>query len=164
MHTVKTLAQKLLDLKEIKTRENRLRGDSNRETFVTFDCEKEPDYKFQDIVREAHLGELPNDFAYESIADILQRITESANETAQDIVDYELYYDGCPSNWFMLAWLSENLSRTEYIDEYKELNPEANFWDSCLGGIAVHYEHIANTLISELQKEADRLNEVNDNE
>lgn len=44
MHTVKTLAQKLLDLKEVKTREN-------RETFVTFDFEKEPDCKFQDIKR-----------------------------------------------------------------------------------------------------------------
>lgn len=158
MHTVKTLAQKLLDLKEIKTREN-------RETFVTFDFDKEPSYKFQDIVREAHLDELPNDFAYSAVADILQRITESDKEDVQDMIDNgELYYEDCPSNINMLAWLSENLSRTEYIDEYRELNPEADFWNSFLGGLAVHYERIASTLISELQKEADRLNEANDNE
>lgn len=152
MKTMKALASKLLKLKETKTRDT-------GESFITFNYEKEPSYKFQSIVMESHLGELPNDFAYASIADALTRITESEYDSILEMRDDgELYYDDCPSNREMLGWLSDNLSRQEYIEEYRELNPDAEFWSLLLGGMAVHYEKIVGALITELQKECERVN------
>jgi len=95
--------------------------ENNRHYFFLKDESKN---KYQDLVRELHMGELPNDWRYETIKNLVSSFLEYYSD------DEELTYDNLQdalresiadnlcdvSNSCLFAWLAEMPSRASFED------------------------------------------------
>ena len=78
------------------------------------DCED-----LKNLIHECHDDEMPNDWRYQTIVNILDRIADYGPDTDwRDSVAHEIT-DGCVSiyNAELGAWIAENGSRLAYCDE-----------------------------------------------
>jgi hypothetical protein len=66
-----------------------------------------------DAVREAHDGELPNDWRYEICAHIVSSLEDDPDADAAELADslVDVY------NVDRVRWLAEDISRAAYVDE-----------------------------------------------
>lgn len=64
----------------------------------------------KDVIHDAHEGMLPNDHKYQFVSEALSLIAD-----ATDLEDIQIEADIYTSD--LLAWLSSNLTRTEYMDQ-----------------------------------------------
>ena len=74
-----------------------------------------------EFVRQLHDSELPNDWRYQKIAEILDAITEYPSDSDWCDVAHEIT-DGLVSiyNAELAAWIAENGSRLDYCDQAME--------------------------------------------
>ena len=113
------------------------------------DCEE-----LQELIHKCHDDELPNDWRYQTIVNILDKIAEYGSDTEWDDAAHAIT-DGCVSiyNAELAAWIAENGSRLSYCDEAMNelvVGPEANMSQRLMAGqfqcINPMVHHILNAL------------------
>ena len=116
--TTKTLRDQLKDLNESLNQERR------EDNSLYFFLKDESKNKYQELIRELHMDELPNDWRYETIKDLVSSFLEYYSD------DEELTYDNLQdalresiadniadySNSCLFKWLSEIPSRASFED------------------------------------------------
>lgn len=111
----------------------------------------------RDAVREAHDGEFPNDWRYETCARVVDDLADALEDGADmDDVTHEIadrLTDAYTSDLFQ--WLADNTSRAQYVDD---ANAEMGHADSLAAQVqAGQYQCIrsmAETLLSAIQHAA----------
>ena len=101
----------------------------------------------RDACREAHDGEGPNDWRYDTIDSLLERIEDYADP---DDVDHGDIADGLVTiyNAERTAWLAGNLERATYCDEAAdELGCEGGIFDRIGWGMYLCIEEMSNTIV-----------------
>lgn len=83
----------------------------NGSTFVTLE-DNAPEW-LRDAVREAHDGEMPNDWRFETCRAIWQGLAETPDVDHSELADslVDIYTAD------LLAWMAGDISRTAYVDE-----------------------------------------------
>jgi hypothetical protein len=71
--------------------------------------------ELKDMIRAAHDKMLPDDYKYAYVVDALEAV-----EAYEDIDNIESEIEADVYNSDLLKWLSSNLTRAEYVDEYVE--------------------------------------------
>ena len=113
-----TLRDQLKDLDQSLNQERR------EDNSLYFFLKDESKNKYQDLVRELHMGELPNDWRYETIKNLVSSFLEYYSD------DEELTYDNLQdalresiadnlaevSNSCLFEWLAEMPSRASFED------------------------------------------------
>ena len=103
---------------------NSFEGEKRENNSHYFFLKDESKNKYQDLVRELHMGELPNDWRYETIKDLVSSFLEYFSD------DEELTYDNLQdalresiadnlcnvSNSCLFEWLAEIPSRASFED------------------------------------------------
>ena len=103
---------------------NSFEGEKRENNTHYFFLKDESKNKYQDLVRELHMGELPNDWRYETIKNLVSSFLEYYSD------DEELTYDNLQdalresiadnlcdvSNSCLFAWLAEMPSRASFED------------------------------------------------
>lgn len=100
--TIQRLAQRYLEYFEQDSRDN---GDR----FYKTKADTPPEVI--SLIKEAHGDMFPDDHKYEYITDALEFIS-SCDDPEEPEIESDPYYND------LLRWLSSDLNRTEYIDEY----------------------------------------------
>ena len=109
-------AKEFLDWFEVKERDN---GDK----FLTLK-DGRPE-ELQEAVHLAHDGMLPDDYKYDYFVESLEKILDY-----DDMDDIESEIEADCYNSDLLKWLSSNLSRAKYVEEYvQEFGIEAKDFD-----------------------------------
>lgn len=118
----------------------------------------------QDAVREAHDGELPDDWRYETCSDLAERIAEYEDSSdARDAVSVmaDTITDVYTSE--LLRWYADNLGRLEYAEDAKrEWGAGETILDNLLAGQAYCVAQMANVLIQAIEDAEDATEEQND--
>jgi hypothetical protein len=110
------------------------------------------------VIREAHLGELPNDSRYELIRDALSALSDqqfSDEEEAKDSID-ELSLDLVPhATCELLQWFADRADRLSSCDEALESGriSELSTYELLSEGFRVGAEEMLSSLISSLEEE-----------
>ena len=119
-----TLRDQLKDLDQSLNQERR------EDNSFYFFLEDESKNKYQDLVRELHMGELPNDWRYETIKNLVSSFLEYYSD------DEELTYDNLQdalresiadnlaeySNSCLFQWLAEMPSRASFEDIHSAIS------------------------------------------
>ena len=110
------------------------------------------------VIREAHLGELPNDSRYELIRDALSNLSANSfsdEEEAKDSID-ELSLDLVPhATCELLQWFADRADRLSSCDEALESGriSELSTYELLSEGFRVGAEEMLSSLISSLEEE-----------
>lgn len=109
---------------------------------------------YQTLIRKCHNDELPNDWRYEKIKYLVERLLEYKKESLEDYQDilHEVV-DGCVdiSTSAQFQWLADNPSRAEFMDD--SFMAESDKLSQLAA--ARQYEELdfmANTLLNELSE------------
>lgn len=86
-----------------------------RLNFSTYKRKDDADDDLKELCMTAHGDNLPDDYKYNYIVDALELIADSSTDELQDL-DGEIESDVYNSD--LLKWLSSNLNRAEYVNEY----------------------------------------------
>ena len=119
-----TLRDQLKDLDQSLNQERR------EDNSLYFFLKDESKNKYQDLVRELHMGELPNDWRYETIKNLVSSFLEYYSD------DEELTYDNLQdalresiadnlaeySNSCLFQWLAEMPSRASFEDIHSAIS------------------------------------------
>jgi hypothetical protein len=103
MANINKLAAKYASKFVVKTRDN---GDK------FYSTEGDRPQALTDLIFDAHNDMLPDDYKYAFIVDALEYISDDTN----NVDDPELREE--PYNHALLKWLSSNLQRAGYVDDY----------------------------------------------
>ena len=120
----KTLRDQLKDLNESLNQERR------EDNSLYFFLKDESKNKYQELIRDLHMDELPNDWRYETIKDLVSSFLEYYSD------DEELTYDNLQdalrdsiadniadySNSCLFKWLSEMPSRASFEDIHSAIS------------------------------------------
>ena len=110
------------------------------------------------VIREAHLGELPNDSRYELIRDALSALSDQAfsdEEEAKDSIN-ELSLDLVPhATCELLQWFADRADRLSTCDEALESGRISEFstYELLSEGFRLTAEETLSSLISSLEEE-----------
>ena len=123
-HETKELRKQLVDLNESFNQERR------EDNSCYFFLKDESKNKYQDLIRELHMDELPNDWRYETIKNLVSSFLEYFSEDefltydnlqealresiADNLADY--------SNSCLFKWLSEIPSRASFEDIHSAIS------------------------------------------
>lgn len=110
------------------------------------------------VIREAHLGELPNDSRYELIRDALSALSDGAFSDEEEALSAlsELSLDLIPHRASdLLQWFAEHASRLSSCDEALEDGRLCQFssYELFLEGFRLSAEETLSSLISSLEEE-----------
>lgn len=152
MTTLAELARAFADAFETK----------NRDDGSKFLCLRDgsPDW-MTDAVREVHDGRMPNDGDYRAASAIADSIAETLEYDADaDLDDAGEQIDGLVPvyNRDRVNWLSENLSRSDYISEAVEngmFQPSSDIFEQIGGGMYVFYSQAWNHIVEALRDQGD---------
>jgi len=113
------------------------------------DCEE-----LKELIHECHDDELPNDWRYQTIVNILDKIAEYGSDTEWDDVAHEITY-GCVSiyNAELAAWIAENGSRLNYCDEAMNeglVSTDAPMWKRLMAGQCSCIEPMVSKILNAL--------------
>ena len=103
---------------------NSFEGEKRENNSYYFFLKDESKNKYQDLVRELHMGELPNDWRYETIKDLVSSFLEYypddeelTYDNLQDALTESIADNLCNvSNSSLFEWLAEMPSRASFED------------------------------------------------
>jgi hypothetical protein len=107
METIQNAAKEALEYMTIKYRRN---SDSNSEDNSYIDYKDTAPKWVQDLCREAHLGEMPNDWVFGVIHSALETYADYDDPDDIDILPDMYTAD-------LTGWLHENVSRVGYLTD-----------------------------------------------
>ena len=108
---------------------NSFEGEKRENNSHYFFLKDESKNKYQDLVRELHMGELPNDWRYETIKNLVSSFLEYYSDDEELTYDNlqdalrESIADNCcdVSNSCLFEWLAEIPSRATFDDIYSTI-------------------------------------------
>lgn len=108
-----------------------------------------------DMNHKAHGDTLPNDYVYEFIVDALHLISQC--ETEEQMQDRINEIEADVYNGQLLAWVSDNLTFAEYVNEaVKEFgiyNKDFDLYTVLAYGQKAHREEVAYSVLSSLKEQ-----------
>lgn len=145
---IQELAEEVINNMEIKKRDN-------GRAFVAL---KSHDIQWQvDLCREAHpSGMLPNDFVYDEIYNSLNIIIDLWTECngVEEIREKALengHIEGEIYNSDLLAWVSDNLQFSEYVDQALKDHRALNFFEALSIGNQLFKEEVFHSVLKSLE-------------
>jgi hypothetical protein len=114
-----------------------------------------PDW-LRDAVRDMHDGEGPNDWRYETAAHLWDLLNERDPDVLEDAVFEagDLLTDVYTHN--LTAWLDDNSSRVQYLDDYAvEYGTPADTTALLMGGQYLAITHMAGLLVEAMKENAE---------
>lgn len=116
----------------------------------------------QDVIREAHLGEFPNDSRYEAIREALSSLSaggyEDAGEAQEDLLEISLNMLPCYTS-DLLQWFSAHNARLSRCDDALSDGrvSEVGAYELLSEGFRIDAEEMLSSLISSLEEEREAL-------
>lgn len=129
-----------------------------RDSGETFRClvEDAPDW-MSDLMHESHSSSMPCDIIFEFIHDALHALSENDSEDdARDSIEGDTY------NRELLAWVSSNLNRAEYVNRavsegLVDVSSDFSLFDTLRMGQYLEKTEVFDAVLAQLQN---RLDEV----
>lgn len=113
-----------------------------------------------DAVWDAHDGELPNDWRYETCRTLVTEIVDmlDTHDNDWDALDAYEIADGMADIYTadLLTWLRDNVSRVGYVDDAKEeFDGELSFYDLMALGQTFCIRNMAGSLIEAIRTQSE---------
>lgn len=135
------------------------------EHFSTYKRKDDVERELQELCYAAHGDMMPDDYKYNFIVDALSLIADSSTDELQDLdgkIESDVY------NSDLLKWLSSNLTRASYVDNYVEAfgieSKDFEFYKVVGGGQWLEKSEVFCSVLSSLIKLVTKMEEENDDD